>query len=56
MVLGYWETICTQSAIIVPKPRNPYIYYIFTVDHFLKTHGTIDRNDPPPNHGLNYSS
>jgi hypothetical protein len=22
----------TQSAIIVPKPRNPYVYYIFTVD------------------------
>jgi hypothetical protein len=22
----------TQSAIIVPQPRNPYVYYIFTVD------------------------
>jgi hypothetical protein len=21
-----------QSAIMVPKPRNPYVYYIFTVD------------------------
>ena len=47
----------TQSAIIVPKPRNPYIYYIFTVDQPLpeNPNGTIDRNDPPPNHGLNYS-
>jgi gliding motility-associated-like protein len=54
-LLGHQSS--TQSAIIVPKPRNPYIYYIFTVDQPLpeNPNGAIDRNDPPPNHGLNYS-
>lgn len=47
----------TQSAIIVPKPRNPYIYYIFTVDQPLPVYpsGITSSDDPPPNHGLNYS-
>lgn len=38
----------TQSAIIVPKPQNPTIYYIFTVDE------QITQNNPV-NRGLNYS-
>ncbi|MDR5590830.1 T9SS type B sorting domain-containing protein [Christiangramia sp. SM2212] len=33
----------TQSAIIVPKPKNPGIYYLFTVD---KPDYTIPKNDP----------
>lgn len=37
----------TQSAIMVPKPEDPNIYYIFTVDT------SINENDP--NYGLNYS-
>lgn len=37
----------TQSAIIVPKPEDPNIYYIFTVDT------TVSENDP--DYGLNYS-
>ena len=47
----------TQSAIIVPKPNNPYIYYIFTVDQPLAAN--VDDNplndEDPPNNGLNYS-
>ena len=47
----------TQSAIIVPKPNNPYIYYIFTVDQPLPDN--VDDNllndQDPPNNGLNYS-
>lgn len=47
----------TQSAIIVPKPNNPYIYYIFTVDQPLPDN--VDENilndEDPPNNGLNYS-
>ena len=35
----------TQSAIIVPKPKNPTIYYVFTVDNSLSGF----------NAGLNYS-
>ncbi len=47
----------TQSAIIVPKPNNPYIYYIFTVDQPLPANADDDpMNDmDPPNNGLNYS-
>lgn len=47
----------TQSAIIIPKPKNPYIYYIFTVDQPLPVYpsGITSSDDPPPNHGLNYS-
>lgn len=37
----------TQSAIVVPKPNDPNIYYIFTVDT------SIGQNDP--NFGFNYS-
>jgi gliding motility-associated-like protein len=47
----------TQSAIIVPKPRNPYVYYIFTVDepNDLNTDNTTSNDRDPPNNGLNYS-
>ncbi len=38
----------TQSAIIVPKPEDPDIYFIFTVDT------SIEENDP--DRGLNYST
>ncbi|KAB1067230.1 T9SS type B sorting domain-containing protein [Tamlana haliotis] len=37
----------TQSAIIVPKPNNDMVFYVFTVDD----HG----GDSEPRHGLNYS-
>lgn len=47
----------TQSAIIVPKPNNPNLYYIFTVDE--PNPYNADDNDindvDPPNNGLNYS-
>lgn len=47
----------TQSAIIVPKPNNPNIYYIFTVDEPNPKNADKDiLNDvDPPNSGLNYS-
>jgi gliding motility-associated-like protein len=47
----------TQSAIIVPKPNNPYIYYIFTVDQPLQVNADDNplNDDDPPNNGLNYS-
>ena len=47
----------TQSAIIVPKPNNPYIYYIFTVDQPLAENVDNDplNDEDPPNNGLNYS-
>ena len=47
----------TQSAIIVPKPNNPNIYYIFTVDQPLPANADDNPlNDfDPPNNGLNYS-
>lgn len=38
----------TQSAIIVPKPEDPDIYFIFTVDT------SVAENDP--DRGLNYST
>ncbi len=54
-LLGHLSS--TQSAIIVPKPNNPYVYYIFTVDQPLADN--VDDNplndDDPPNNGLNYS-
>ncbi|TDE02372.1 T9SS type B sorting domain-containing protein [Flavobacterium hiemivividum] len=56
--IGLWgNESSTQSAIIVPKPKNPYIYYIFTVDQPLPVYpsGIKSSLDPPPNHGLNYS-
>jgi gliding motility-associated-like protein len=47
----------TQSAIIVPKPNNPNLYYIFTVDQPLPANVDDDplNNEDPPNNGLNYS-
>lgn len=38
----------TQSALIVPKPGNPDVFYIFTVDT------SVAQNDP--DRGLNYST
>ncbi len=43
----YGDASSTQSAIIVPDPADPSLYYIFTVDT------TIFENDP--DFGLNYS-
>lgn len=43
----YGDPSSTQSAIIVPKPQDPNIYYIFTVDT------SVSENDP--DFGLNYS-
>ncbi len=47
----------TQSAIIVPKPKDPNLYYIFTVDE--PNPANVDdiptNNQDPPNSGLNYS-
>ncbi len=43
----YGDPSSTQSAIIVPKPEDPNIFYIFTVDT------TVSRDDP--NYGFNYS-
>ncbi|PRZ21087.1 T9SS type B sorting domain-containing protein [Flavobacterium granuli] len=47
----------TQSAIIVPKPNNPNLYYIFTVDepHPNNADDNPLNNIDPPNNGLNYS-
>jgi len=33
------DTSSTQSAVIIPKPHSPYIYYIFTVDEQGKPNG-----------------
>jgi gliding motility-associated-like protein len=41
----FGDSSSTQSAIIVPKPNDENIYYIFTVDNWLDDQ----------NHGLNYS-
>ncbi|MCF6295552.1 MAG: T9SS type B sorting domain-containing protein, partial [Flavobacteriaceae bacterium] len=41
----FGDSSSTQSALVVPKPDDPNIYYIFTVDNF------VDGN----NFGLNYS-
>ncbi|WP_411031438.1 T9SS type B sorting domain-containing protein [Spongiimicrobium sp. 3-5] len=43
----YGDPSSTQSAIIVPRPQDPNIYYIFTVDT------SSFENDP--DRGLNYS-
>ncbi|MCH4551037.1 T9SS type B sorting domain-containing protein [Aestuariibaculum lutulentum] len=43
----YGDSSSTQSAIVVPQPENPDIYYIFTVDT------SVGRNDP--DYGFNYS-
>ena len=47
----------TQSAIIVPKPNNPNVYYIFTVDEPNPSNTDDDplNDKDPPNNGLNYS-
>lgn len=37
----------TQSALVVPKPKDPNIYYIFTVDTAV--------SDTDPDFGFNYS-
>lgn len=42
------DSSSTQSAIIVPKPNDPNIYYIFTVDNIKSSNDNI-------NLGLNYS-
>mgnify|MGYP000855846891 CR=1 FL=1 len=42
------DSSSTQSAIIVPKPNDPNIYYIFTVDNQKNVNENI-------NLGLNYS-
>ncbi|MEM6721128.1 MAG: CUB protein, partial [Bacteroidota bacterium] len=42
------DSSSTSSAIIVPKPQDPNIYYIFTVDE-------PHHNDGGINHGLNYT-
>ncbi len=43
----YGDPSSTQSAIIVPKPQDSNIFYIFTVDT------AVSRDDP--NYGFNYS-
>lgn len=47
----------TQSAIIVPKPKDANIYYIFTVDEPNPKNVDPDtaNDEDPPNSGLNYS-
>jgi gliding motility-associated-like protein len=47
----------TQSAIIVPKPKDPNLYYIFTVDepNPVNVDGNPTNDESPPNSGLNYS-
>tara|TARA_R110002049_G_scaffold309282_1_gene520041 strand:- start:22816 stop:25623 length:2808 start_codon:yes stop_codon:yes gene_type:complete len=44
----YGDPSSSQSAIVVPKPEDPNIYYIFTVD-------TSSNNDDP-DRGFNYST
>lgn len=47
----------TQSAIIVPKPKDPSLYYIFTVDepNSLNADNNPNNDDDSPNNGLNFS-
>ncbi|WP_394773954.1 T9SS type B sorting domain-containing protein [Flavobacterium sp.] len=47
----------TQSAIIVPKPKDPNLYYIFTVDepNSLNADNNPANDEDPPNSGLNFS-
>ncbi|RKE92378.1 T9SS type B sorting domain-containing protein [Ichthyenterobacterium magnum] len=44
----YGDPSSSQSAIIIPKPDHPNIYYVFTV-------GTLNNTEGNPNLGLNYS-
>ena len=43
----YGDSSSTQSAIIVPKPQDPNLFYIFTVD--------TSSSEEDPDEGLNYS-
>ena len=43
----YGDASSTQSAIVIPKPQDPNIYYIFTV------YTSVGQNDP--DFGFNYS-
>lgn len=43
----FGDSSSTQSAIIVPKPNDPNIYYIFTVD--------VKFENEPVHNGFNYS-
>jgi len=43
----FGDSSSTQSAIIVPKPDDPNLYYIFTVD--------VQFQNEPVHHGFNYS-
>lgn len=55
-LLGHGSS--TQSAIIVPNPVNPKIYYIFTVDEPSRSNADgnpITYSDDGVNDGLNYS-
>ncbi|OMQ11980.1 T9SS type B sorting domain-containing protein [[Flexibacter] sp. ATCC 35103] len=47
----------TQSAIIVPKPKDPNLYYIFTVDEPNPQNADNNPNndEDAPNNGLNFS-
>jgi gliding motility-associated-like protein len=47
----------TQSAIIVPKPKDPNLYYIITVDepNPLNVDANPSNDEDAPNSGLNYS-
>ncbi len=44
----YGNPSSSQSALIVPQPNNPYIFYIFTID-------TVHLTDNLPDQGFNYS-
>lgn len=45
----------TQSAIIIPNPTNPNIYYIFTVDQPRSSDDVVAPNPDGKNDGLNYT-
>ena len=45
----------TQSAIIIPNPSNPSIYYIFTVDQPKNVDDDSPPNPDRNNDGLNYT-
>lgn len=45
----------TQSAIIIPNPSNPNIYYIFTVDQPKNVDDDSPPNPDRKNDGLNYT-
>lgn len=45
----------TQSAIIIPNPINPKIYYIFTVDQPRSSDDVGSPNSDGKNDGLNYT-